>query len=411
MSLDKATKLDSNDGLFAKRELFSLPEGIIYLNGNSLGPLPNNVRHRLDSVLNEQWGKDLIGSWNKHEWIDLPRKVGEKIAPIIGATSGQVLCCDSVSLNLFKLLASCLQLRPNRKRILSQEDNFPTDLYAAQGLQQLLGSSNCQLEVVSSRELVSAVDDEVAVLMLSHVNFRDGAAHDIESLTRLAHERGALVIWDLAHSAGILPLSLDEWNVDFAVGCGYKYLNGGPGAPSFLYINNRHHDQFVQPLQAWMGHKAPFNFDQEFVPAEGAGQFMTGTPPILSLAALDEALDVFADVDIQQLQEKHMLLSEYFLSMMEEYPELKDLELISPKNVNKRGAQLSFSHPEAYAICRAWAEAGVIADFRSPNLLRVGFSPLVLRFKELEMAVKALVEIMDGELFAEPRFQQRLKVT
>jgi len=411
VSLDKASKLDSNDELFAKRELFSLPEGIIYLNGNSLGPLPINVRQRLDSVLNEQWGKDLIGSWNKHEWIDLPEKVGEKIAPIIGATSGQVLCCDSISLNLFKLLASCLQLRPSRKIILSQKDNFPTDLYAAQGLQQLLGFSNCHLEVVNSSELVNAVNDDVAVLMLSHVNFRDGAAHDIEALTKVAHERGVLVIWDLAHSAGILPLSLDEWNVDFAVGCGYKFLNGGPGAPSFIYMNSRHHDQFVQPLQAWMGHKAPFDFDRNFIAAEGVGQFMTGTPPILALAALDEALDVFIGVDIQQLRDKHMLLSEYFLDMVEQHSALKDLELISPINTNKRGAQLSFSHPEAYAICRAWAEAGVIADFRSPNLLRVGFSPLILRFEELEMAVKALVEIMVSELFAETRFQHRLKVT
>ena len=411
MSASQAKKLDVNDKLFAKRELFSLPEGIIYLNGNSLGPLPINLRQRLDSVLNEQWGKDLIGSWNKHDWIDLPKKVGEKIAPIIGAAGGQVLCCDSVSLNLFKLLASCLQLRPNRKRILSQKDNFPTDLYVAQGLQQLLGNSNCKLEIVNSEQLVNNLNDDVAVLMLSQVNFRDGAAHDIEVLTKVAHERGALVIWDLAHSAGILPLSLDEWNVDFAVGCGYKFLNGGPGAPAFIYINSRHHDKFIQPLQGWMGHKAPFDFDQNFIPAEGVGQFMTGTPSILALAALDEALDVFINVDIQQLREKHMLLSGYFLDMVEQHAVLKSLELISPKNVNKRGAQLSFSHPEAYAICRAWAEAGVIADFRSPNLLRVGFSPLILRFEELEKAVKALVEIMDSELFTETRFQHRLKVT
>ena len=249
MSPKQINKLDANDKLSGKRELFSLPEGIIYLNGNSLGPLPYNVQRRLDEVITEEWGKDLIGSWNKHAWIDLPLKVGEKIAPILGASSGQVLCCDSVSLNLFKLLASCLQLRPDRTRILSQKDNFPTDLYVVQGLQQLLGPSNCQLDMVAADQLADALSEEIAVLMLSHVNFRDGAVHDIAALTQMAHERDILVIWDLAHSAGILPLRLDDWNVDFAVGCGYKFLNGGPGAPSFVYVNKKHHDQFTQPLQ------------------------------------------------------------------------------------------------------------------------------------------------------------------
>ncbi|MEE2607330.1 MAG: aminotransferase class V-fold PLP-dependent enzyme, partial [Pseudomonadota bacterium] len=221
MSTKQINTLDANDKLSGKRELFNLPDGVIYLNGNSLGPLPCNVQQRLDAVISGQWGKDLIGSWNKHGWIDLPLRVGEKIAPMLGAASGQVLCCDSISLNLFKLLASCLQLRPERKLVLSQKDNFPTDLYVAQGLQQLLGTSSCRLQMVAAEQLADALSDEVAVLMLSHVNFRDGAVHDIAALTQMAHERDVLVIWDLAHSAGILPLSLDEWNVDFAVGCGY----------------------------------------------------------------------------------------------------------------------------------------------------------------------------------------------
>lgn len=411
MSFERATELESQDDLSDKRELFRLPKDIIYLNGNSLGPLPTSVLQRLDTVLSEEWGEGLISSWNKHGWIDLSKEVGEKIAPIIGAAGGQVICCDSISINLFKLLASCLQLKPDRKCILSQKDNFPTDLYVAQGLQNLLGAVNCELKMVNASQLIHALSENVAVLMLSHVNFRDGAAHDIDILTKAAHERGALVIWDLAHSAGVVPLSLDEWDVDFAVGCGYKYLNGGPGAPSFVYINNKHHNNFTQPVNGWMGHLTPFNFDKNFVPAKGVDQFMTGTPPILSLAALDEALSLFIDIDVAQLQKKHMLLSEYFLDMVKQHSELNDLQLVSPRNANKRGAQLSFSHPEAYAICRAWEEAGVIADFRSPNLLRVGFSPLVLCFAEIGAAVEALAEVVGSEIFAESRFQRRLKVT
>ena len=411
MSTKQINTLDANDKLSGKRELFNLPDGVIYLNGNSLGPLPCNVQQRLDAVISGQWGKDLIGSWNKHGWIDLPLRVGEKIAPMLGAASGQVLCCDSISLNLFKLLASCLQLRPERKLVLSQKDNFPTDLYVAQGLQQLLGTSSCRLQMVAAEQLADALSDEVAVLMLSHVNFRDGAVQDIAALTQIAHERDVLVIWDLAHSAGILPLSLDEWNVDFAVGCGYKFLNGGPGAPSFVYMNSRHHDQFTQPLQGWMGHKTPFEFDPSFTPAEGIGQFMTGTPPILSLAALDAALDVFADVDVKQLREKSMALAEYFLKLVERQPALRDLQLTSPKEATRRGGQLSFAHSEAYAICRAWEDVGVIADFRSPDLLRIGFSPLILCFEEIERSVQMLFEVMHNKAFSEARFHQRLKVT
>ena len=411
MSPEQIGKLDANDELADRRHLFSLPDNIIYLNGNSLGPLPHNVRERLDQLLEQQWGQDLISSWNKHGWIDLPVTVGEKIAPLLGAASGQVICCDSISVNLFKLLAGSLQLRPDRTRVLSQADNFPTDLYVAQGLQQLLGSARCQLEMVAPDQLYDALSEEVAVLMLSHVNFRDGSIHDMAGLSRLAHEQGALVIWDLAHSAGVLPLQLDECNVDFAVGCGYKFLNGGPGAPAFIYVNNMHHDEISQPLWGWMGHKAPFEFDTGFIPAEGVSRFMAGTPPILSLAALDAALNAFADIDLNTLRDKSIALTECFLELVEQQPILADLQLESPGNAEQRGSQLAFSHPEAYAICRAWADTGVIADFRSPNLLRIGFSPLTLSFAELELAVQALVEVVRSETYKETRFQQRLKVT
>ncbi|MCB1669946.1 MAG: kynureninase [Pseudomonadales bacterium] len=411
MDTQQIINLDANDKLAARRGLFNLPEGIIYLNGNSLGPLPFSVPQHLETVTNREWGEDLISSWNRHGWIDLPQRVGEKIAPLLGAEGGQVICCDSISLNLFKLLAGSLQLRPGRTRLLTQSDNFPTDLYVAQGLQQLLGDSRCQLESVEADQLAAVLSDDVAVMLLSHVNFRDGAMHDMAALTRMVHQRGALVIWDLAHSAGVMPLQLDAWNVDFAVGCGYKFLNGGPGAPAFAYVNRRHHEKFTQPLWGWMGHKAPFEFGNDFIAAEGVNQFLTGTPSILSLAALDAALDCFVELELNQLREKSLALGECFLELMEQQPALAEFVLVSPKEASRRGSQLSFAHPQAYAICRAWADAGVIADFRSPDLLRIGFSPLIVRFAEIEQAVLALAEVVRNGTFREARYQQRLKVT
>ena len=330
MSKDLFHKRDEGDPLSNLRESFSIPEGVVYLNGNSLGPLQNKVKQRLKEVIDLEWGEDLITSWNKHGWMDLPEKVGEKIAPIIGASRGQVVCCDSISINLFKLLASAMQLRPSRTKILSQLDNFPTDLYVAAGLGQILGKSRCTLELRSPKDLVAAMNEEVAVLMLSHVNFRDGSVHDVADLTRIAHEKDILVLWDLAHSAGVLSITVDEWDVDFAVGCGYKYLNGGPGAPSFLYVNKRLHDQFLQPLVGWMGHEKPFQFEQEFVPARGIRQFISGTPHILSLVALDSALEIFQDLDIDSLQEKASALSGYFLELVLKESDLDEFQLVSP---------------------------------------------------------------------------------
>jgi len=393
------------------RESFSIPENVIYLNGNSLGPLQLRVKQRLKEVVDIEWGEDLITSWNKHGWMDLPDRVGEKIAPIIGASSGQVVCCDSISINLFKLLASAVQLRPNRTKILSQVDNFPTDLYVAAGLERMLGKSRCTLELCPSKDLIAAMTGEVSVLMLSHVNFRDGSILDVADLTRRAHDIGILVLWDLAHSAGVLSIALDDWDVDFAVGCGYKYLNGGPGAPSFLYVNKRLHGQFIQPLQGWMGHEKPFQFEQEFVPSAGIRQFVTGTPQILSLAALDSALEIFQNLHISSLQEKASALSEHFLELILKESDLHEFQLISPTNPSKRGAQLSFSHPSAYAISRAWIEEGVIADFRAPNILRVGFSPMMLSFTDIDLAVKKLIAVIQSRLFLEEKFQEKQNVT
>ena len=399
------------DSLSNLRESFSLPENVIYLNGNSLGPLQFRVKQRLKEVVDIEWGEDLITSWNKHGWMNLPDTVGEKIAPIIGASHGQVVCCDSISINLFKLLASAMQLRPNRTKILSQVDNFPTDLYVAEGLERMLGKSRCTLELCPSEDLTAAMTGEVSILLLSHVNFRDGSILDVADLTRRAHENGILVIWDLAHSAGVLSIALDDWDVDFAVGCGYKFLNGGPGAPSFLYVNRRLHGQFIQPLQGWMGHEKPFQFDQEFVPAAGIRQFVAGTPQILSLVALDSALEIFQDMNIVSLQEKASALSGYFLELVLKESDLDEFQLVSPTDPLKRGAQLSFSHPSAYAISRAWIEEGVIADFRAPNILRVGFSPMILSIKDIDLAVKKLIVVIQSRSFLEEKFQKKQNVT
>ena len=399
------------DSLSNLRESFLIPKNVIYLNGNSLGPLQFRVKQRLEEVVDLEWGEDLITSWNKHGWMDLPEKVGEKIAPIIGASSGQVVCCDSISINLFKLLASAMQLRPNRTKILSQVDNFPTDLYVAEGLERMLGKSRCTLELCPSEDLTTAMTGEVSILLLSHVNFRDGSILDVADLTRRAHENGILVIWDLAHSAGVLSIALDDWDVDFAVGCGYKFLNGGPGAPSFLYVNRRLHGQFIQPLQGWMGHEKPFQFEHEFVPAIGTRQFVAGTPQILSLVALDSALEIFRGLDIVSLQEKALALSEYFLELVLKESDLGEFQLVSPIDPSKRGAQLSFSHPSAYAISRAWIDEGVIADFRAPNILRVGFSPMILSIKDIDLAVKKLIAVMQSGSFLEEKFQEKQNVT
>ena len=411
MLKDFSMMRDEGDSLLRLRESFLLPEEVIYLNGNSLGPLQLRVKQRLKEVVDIEWGEDLITSWNKHGWLDLPDRVGEKIAPIIGASSGQVVCCDSISINQFKLLASAMQLRPNRTKILSQVDNFPTDLYVAAGLERMLGKSRCTLELCPSEELTAAMTGEVSILLLSHVNFRDGSILDIADLTRRAHESGILVVWALAHSAGVLSVALDAWDVDFAVGCGYKYLNGGPGAPSFLYVNRRLHGQFIQPLQGWMGHEKPFQFDHEFVPAAETRQFVAGTPQILSLVALDSALEIFQDLNIVSLQEKALALSEYFLELVLKESDLDEFQLVSPTDPSKRGAQLSFSHPSAYAISRAWIEEGVIADFRAPNILRVGFSPMILSIKDIDLAVKKLIAVMQSGSFLEEKFQEKQNVT
>lgn len=410
MNLEKLTALDNADSLARLRNLFILPEDKIYLDGNSLGALPRAVPERVSALLNKQWGTDLIAGWNAHDWIGLPERVGNRIGRLIGAKPGQVVCADSISVNLFKLLSVALALRPGRNVILSQQDNFPTDLYMADGLSTLLGAERCEVRCVSTDQLIESIDKQVAVLMLTQVNFRDGSLHDIQCLTRKAHDQGALVLWDLAHSAGVVPLEVDAWGVDMAVGCGYKYLNGGPGAPAFLYLAKRHHGRATQPLQGWMGHVDPFDFNSEYSPAQGIQSFLTGTPGILGMAALDSALDVFDGVSLTDVREKSQALTHCFIELLAEL-NLPGVKIISPAQAEKRGSQVSLVHENGFAVSQALIDEGVIVDFREPGIVRFGFSPLYNTFSEAGVAASRLADIIENELFLDDRFSTRHKVT
>lgn len=404
-------ELDKTDALKHKRQEFLLPENTTYLDGNSLGPLTVEAKKRVANVVSQQWGDDLIHSWNTHDWIDLPLKVGDKIAQLIGAKEGQVIACDSTSVNLFKVLASALSLNSNRRVVLSQQDNFPTDLYMVQGMSAFLGKERCQLKSVAEEQLIDSLDESVAVLMLTQVNFRTGQLHDMRELTKRAHQKGILVIWDLAHSAGALELCLDDCNVDFAVGCGYKYLNGGPGAPAFIYAAKKHHPKMTQPLTGWMGHSAPFAFEHDYHAGEAMLQFLTGTPNILSMVALDAALEAFSNVALTDIRLKSLGLSELFIESMDSAPSLCGFELVSPREPSQRGSQLAYSHDQAFAISQALIEHNVVVDFRAPNIIRFGFTPLYLSYVEVWMAVQILIEIVEKKTYDQPKYRIRSKVT
>jgi kynureninase len=409
--LDIADELDRSDPLSAIKNEFELPPNLIYLDGNSLGPMLKSIKSAALEVVQEQWGNGLITSWNQHNWIDLPITVGEKIAPIIGAAPGQVVCTDSVSINLFKLISCALELNPARHTVLSEATNFPTDLYIAEGLESLLGEEKFQLKLSHAGDIEASLNPEVAVLMLTQVDFRSGKLHDIKAVTAAAHKLGIVVVWDLAHSAGAVPLELDEWKVDFAVGCGYKYLNGGPGAPAFIYAAKRHHHKLRQPLRGWMGHKAPFNFDIQYSASPDIRQFLCGTPPIISMHILSTALDVFQGLSMQQIREKAIALALLFENLVAKSKLLDEMRLDSPSEPTKRGNQLAFKHPQAYAICQALISENVIADFRSPDILRFGFSPLFLSFRDIAKAVQTLESLFETRSYLQLQFRQRQKVT
>jgi kynureninase len=360
--------------------------------------------------MRHEWGRDLITSWNRHGWIDLPLRVGDAIAGLIGATPGEVVVTDSTSINLFKLIVAALRIRPDRRVILTEEENFPTDVYIARGVSQVIGR-DVELRVVPRRDLTSALDDDVAVVMLTHVDFRTGETHDMVAMTRRAHDAGALALWDLAHSAGALDVDLAAAEVDLAVGCGYKYLNGGPGAPAFAFVASALHDRLETPLPGWMGHASPFEMDLNYRPAPGIAQLLCGTPPILSLVALQCGVATVAEAGIAGLRRTSVDLSELFISLVESRCHGFGLELASPRDPEKRGSQVSFRHCNGYPVMQALITAGVIGDFRAPDLLRFGFAPLYVRRVDIWDAVEVLRRILADQTWDRPEYRIRAKVT
>lgn len=404
--LARARELDAADPLLEYRERFTLPEGVIYLDGNSLGALPKDTPARLEQVIRGEWGEGLIRSWNDADWIGAARRVGGKIAPLIGAQPHEVVACDSTSVNLFKLIAAALDMRPGRKVILSEPGNFPTDLYMIAGLER---QGLAERRLADRDRLVGALDEDVALLLLTHVHYKSGAAFDMSALTKAAHDAGALVLWDLSHSGGALPVDLNTCEADFAVGCGYKYLNGGPGAPAYAFVAERHHAALHQPLTGWFGHAAPFAFSDDYAPAPGIDRLQCGTGPILGLAALEVGVDLVAEIGVDRLASKSRALSEFFLECLGEWG--LDLELVSPLDNSQRGSQLSFRHAQAYAICQALIARGVIGDFRDPDILRLGFAPAYLRFGDMAEAARHLVEVLASCEWQRPEFSERAAVT
>jgi kynureninase len=401
---------DRTDSLAHMRALFTLPSGVVYLDGNSLGALPRATASRVAAVVGEEWGSGLIRSWNDAGWMALPGRVADKIATLVGAASGSVMVADSTSVNLFKVLAAGLALRPDRRVILSERRNFPTDLYIAQGLAALLDRGH-ELRLVEPEEIEAALDDSVAVLMLTHVNYHNGTMHDMPALTRRAHEAGALALWDLAHSAGAVPVDLRACDADLAVGCGYKFLNGGPGAPAFLYVAPRLHDIVRFPITGWFGHAAPFDFETGYRPAAGIAGAMVGTPPVLSLAALEVGVDIALSAPMADVRAKSLRQAELFVGLVQQECSGFGFVVASPADPERRGSQVCLAHPHAYAIMQALIARGVIGDFRAPDILRFGITPLYLGYADLWDAIQVLREVMATEAWQAPEFSVRRAVT
>jgi kynureninase len=390
------------------RASFRLPDGVIYLDGNSLGPLPVAAEARVARTIAEEWGRELIRGWNTAGWISWPRSIGDRIARLIGAPPGSVVMGDTLSIKVFQAVAAAAALRPERRVILSDSGNFPSDLYIADGLVTALGRGY-RLKVVAPEEVESAIDETIAVTMLTQVDYRTGRLHDMAALTAKARRAGAVTVWDLAHSAGALPVELERCGVDFAVGCTYKYLNGGPGAPAFIYVAPRLADIAQPILSGWLGHEAPFAFDLDYRPGPGIERMRVGTPPIIALAALDAALDVWDGVAMEDVRRRSILLSELFIKEVE--ARCPSVTLASPRDPQGRGSQVSFRHPEAYAVMQALIERGVIGDFRAPDCLRFGFTPLYIGEAEVLGAAAILEQILAEGSWDQPRFRKKAAVT
>ena len=407
MTLEDAQQLDAADPLAFVRERFRVPDRLIYLDGNSLGALPVATRPIVDDLIGDQWGKDLISSWTKHDWIDAPLRVAAKLAPIVGAKPDELLIADSTSVCLFKLLSAAARARPERRVILTQEGNFPTDTYVAEGLAQMLG---LELRRTAPDGIAYAMDEQTAVVTLTHVDYRSGARFDMAAVNQAARAAGALVVWDLSHSAGAIELDRHSSGCELAVGCSYKYLNGGPGAPAFIYVAEALQETLQPPLQGWMGHAEPFAFYESYRPAAGILRFLTGTPSIIALAALDAGLGTFDGICMRGVEAKaHALLKLFFGEVEARCGD--EVQLFGPSDLSKRGSHVCFAHPEGYAVMQALIARGVIGDFRPPDLMRFGFTPLYTRFEDAWRAADALGQILRTREWHQPRFRERKKVT
>ncbi|MFA8385504.1 MAG: kynureninase [Pelagibaca sp.] len=392
----------------ATRAAFHLPEGMIYLDGNSLGPLPKSAAARVAQTMTAEWGDHLITGWNACGWMDMPARLGDRIGRLIGAEPGHVVVGDTLSIKVFQALAAALKLNPDRRVILSDTGNFPSDLYMAEGLISLLGP-DYELRLVAPEEVEAAITDDIAVTLITEVDYRTGRKHDMASLTAKAHEQGVVTVWDLAHSAGALPVDMVGAKADFAVGCTYKYLNGGPGAPAFIYVAPRHADTALPALSGWLGHDSPFAFDLGYTPGAGIARMRVGTPPIVQMAALDAALDAWDDVDMADLRARSIELSDRFILGVE--ATCSDLTLASPRDGTQRGSQVSFRFAEGYAAIQALIAHKVIGDFRAPDIMRFGFTPLYIDESDVDAAVDILGRIMRDRLWDTPEFRQRKAVT
>jgi kynureninase len=406
---------DLNDPLAQLKHRFTLPDGVIYLDGNSLGVLPNTAQQRSAEVIGQEWGVGLIRSWNTANWFELPGRLGNKLAKLIGAGENEVVVTDTTSLNLFKALAAAVRIQqqnaPERKVIVSERDNFPTDLYMIQGMIDFL-QQGYELRLIDDQlSLEDALDDNVAVLLLSHVNYRTGAMYDMAAVTAQAHHCGALVIWDLAHAAGAVPLDVTAAEADFAVGCTYKYQNGGPGAPAFIWVAPRHQDRFWQPLSGWWGHAQPFAMTPEYAPASGIRRFLCGTQPIVSMSLVECGLDVALEADMGAVRAKSLALTDLFIRLVEERCAAHPLTLVTPGEHSQRGSHVSFRHPQGFAVMQALIARGVIGDYREPEVLRFGITPLYLGYADVWDAVEILKEIFDSGSWDKPEFHRRHAVT
>lgn len=402
MNRNDCLALDAGDALAPLRQQFDLPDGLIYLDGNSLGARPRAALARAQDVIAREWGRDLITSWNTAGWFDLPKRLGDRLAPLIGARAGEVVVNDTTSLNLFKALAAALHMQsgsPERKLIVTERSNFPTDLYMAQGLTGWLDRGYAVRLVDSVAELPGAVGPDCAVVMLTHVNYRTGYQHDMAAMSRHAHEQGALILWDLAHSAGAVPLDLHGDGADLAVGCTYKYLNGGPGAPAFIWVPERHQAAFTQPLSGWWGHARPFAMAPEFEPTAGIGRALCGTQPIVSLALVECGLAIFEQTAMHAIRAKSLALTDMFIALVEERCASHPLGLATPREHARRGSQVSFTHPHGYAVMQALIARGVIGDYREPAIMRFGFTPLYTSFADVWDAVEILRQILDDRAY------------